>query len=193
MRYCPAPSVTAVRILSISSGLVASTLTPGSTAPDESFTDPAMTACASAMVGISAAHASNTRVRLPARIFPPHSRRMWTFCRLLPLWRSEAGPRRPRYTSPFPQSQGPVEDWVQDVRQQGLDRGPAAGVHRHAAVVGGHRRRPTAPIFPIGPYFGVRTAQASSTIAAIRQIVQQQEPGAALDNVATWNRSCRTR
>jgi hypothetical protein len=49
-------SVTAVRIFSISSGLVASTLTPGSTAPDASLTDPAMTACASAMVGISAAH-----------------------------------------------------------------------------------------------------------------------------------------
>ena len=44
-----------------------------------------------------------------------------------------------------------------------------------SVVIGGG---PTVPIFPIGPYFGVRTAQASSTIAAIRQIVQQQEPGA---------------
>jgi hypothetical protein len=100
----------------------------------------------------------------------------------------------PRYTSLFPQSQGPVEDWVQDVRQQGLDREPRPQVFidmgQWSVVIGGG---PTVPIFPIGPYFGVRTAQASSTIAAIRQIVQQQEPGAALDYVATWNRSCRTR
>ena len=40
MRYCPVPSVTAVRIFSISAGLAASTVTPGSTAPDASLTTP---------------------------------------------------------------------------------------------------------------------------------------------------------
>ena len=48
------PSVTAVRTFSISAGLAASTLTPGSTAPDVSLTDPAMTACASAADGSTA-------------------------------------------------------------------------------------------------------------------------------------------
>jgi hypothetical protein len=36
MRYCPVPSVTAERVFSISAGLDASTVTPGSTAPDAS-------------------------------------------------------------------------------------------------------------------------------------------------------------
>src|SRR5262252_9187106 len=40
--YCPSPSDTAVRTLSISAGLLASTVTPGNTAPVESLTDPAM-------------------------------------------------------------------------------------------------------------------------------------------------------
>ncbi len=48
MRYCPVPSVSAVRTFSVSDGLVASTVTPGSTAPEESRTTPAMVACANA-------------------------------------------------------------------------------------------------------------------------------------------------
>ena len=40
MRKLPLPSVTAVRTFSISAGLVTSTVTPGSTAPDESVTTP---------------------------------------------------------------------------------------------------------------------------------------------------------
>ena len=51
MRYWPAPSVTAVRAFSIRTGLVASTVTPGRTAPDASFTTPAMDACAYADSG----------------------------------------------------------------------------------------------------------------------------------------------
>ncbi len=44
MRYWPLPSVTAVRTFSISVGLAASTVTPGRTAPDASFTTPAIEA-----------------------------------------------------------------------------------------------------------------------------------------------------
>jgi hypothetical protein len=44
IRYWPAPSVTAVRTFSINAGLDASTVTPGSTAPDESRTAPAIDA-----------------------------------------------------------------------------------------------------------------------------------------------------
>src|SRR2546428_5358080 len=40
--YCPWPSVTAVLVLSISTSLLASTVTPGSTAPVESLTMPAI-------------------------------------------------------------------------------------------------------------------------------------------------------
>ena len=42
--YWPAPSVTAERTFSISTGLAASTVTPGSTAPEASFTVPAIDA-----------------------------------------------------------------------------------------------------------------------------------------------------
>src|SRR5881397_2143797 len=40
--YCPEPSVTTVRTFSISAGLAASTVTPGSTAPVVSLTTPAI-------------------------------------------------------------------------------------------------------------------------------------------------------
>ena len=46
MRYWPEPSVTAVRTFSMSAGLAASTVTPGSTAPDVSFTTPVIDAWA---------------------------------------------------------------------------------------------------------------------------------------------------
>src|SRR5215471_13526778 len=51
MRYKPAPSVTVARVFSMSAGLDVSTVTPGSTAPDESFTTPVIDACAYASVG----------------------------------------------------------------------------------------------------------------------------------------------
>src|SRR5215813_13240235 len=56
--YWPAPSVTTLRVFSISTSLAASTVTPGSTAPDVSFTTPAIALCASAMVGTSTTDAS---------------------------------------------------------------------------------------------------------------------------------------
>ena len=49
--YCPLPSVTTLRTFSISAGLAASTVTPGSTAPDESRATPSIDACASAAAG----------------------------------------------------------------------------------------------------------------------------------------------
>ncbi len=48
MRYRPWPSVTVERVFSMSAGLLASTMTPGTTAPDESLTEPAIAAWASA-------------------------------------------------------------------------------------------------------------------------------------------------
>src|SRR5436305_11886140 len=49
--YAPRPSVTVVRVFSMRAGLLASTVTPGSTAPELSLTTPAIEApwaCASA-------------------------------------------------------------------------------------------------------------------------------------------------
>src|SRR5438874_13447505 len=51
IRYCPVPSVVPERVLSISAGLAASTVTPGSTAPDGSRTVPVRTACAKTVPG----------------------------------------------------------------------------------------------------------------------------------------------
>src|SRR5215212_3554489 len=53
MRYWPVASVTAVRTFSISALLVASTVTPGITAPDGSLTTPVMEAWADATAGSS--------------------------------------------------------------------------------------------------------------------------------------------
>src|SRR5438093_1158325 len=53
MRYCPVPSLTTVRVFSISTGLDASTLTPGSTAADASRMTPVIVACANARLGSS--------------------------------------------------------------------------------------------------------------------------------------------
>src|SRR5439155_26303004 len=51
MRYCPVPSVIADRVFSISAELAASTVTPGSTAPDASRTVPVSDACANSGAG----------------------------------------------------------------------------------------------------------------------------------------------
>ena len=49
----PASSVVAARTFSMSAGLLASTVTPGSTAPVASLTEPAITLCAAAPPGNS--------------------------------------------------------------------------------------------------------------------------------------------
>ena len=51
MRYCPEPSVTAAADLLDECGLAASTVTPGSTAPEESLTMPVIEAWACASAG----------------------------------------------------------------------------------------------------------------------------------------------
>src|SRR5215831_14318950 len=56
--YCPVSSVTTDRTFSISASLLASTLTPGKTAPDESFTTPAIALCANVRVGHATVHAN---------------------------------------------------------------------------------------------------------------------------------------
>src|SRR5688500_8418727 len=58
MRYWPLASVIDERTFSMRASLAASTVTPGSTAPDVSLTTPAMDDCASATVGMN---------RIPAR------------------------------------------------------------------------------------------------------------------------------
>src|SRR5262245_58668445 len=54
IEYRPSVSVTAVRFFSMSTSLAASTVTPGSTAPDVSFTRPAIVLCADAVPGRTA-------------------------------------------------------------------------------------------------------------------------------------------
>src|SRR4029078_6383992 len=70
MRNRPRSSVTAVRTFSMSAGLEASTVTPGSTAPDASLATPAMEACAWAEEGRSARQVNTNRTlnRLTRRI-----------------------------------------------------------------------------------------------------------------------------
>ena len=53
MRYWPVSSVTTERVFSMRTELAASTVTPGSTAPDASLTTPVMAACAYAAAGRS--------------------------------------------------------------------------------------------------------------------------------------------
>src|SRR5918993_2942735 len=61
MRYCPFSSVVAVRTFSIKSGLVASTVTPGRTAPLVSFTMPVIVAWAKATDDVSTIDPTRTR------------------------------------------------------------------------------------------------------------------------------------
>src|SRR5262245_8105990 len=53
IRYCPVLSVTAERVFSMSTGLEASTVTPGRTAPEASRTVPVKEACARTGTGTS--------------------------------------------------------------------------------------------------------------------------------------------
>ena len=57
-----------MRTFSISAGLAASTVTPGSTAPEESLTVPAMTACADAADGIKHDPRESPRLLTTTRI-----------------------------------------------------------------------------------------------------------------------------
>src|SRR6186713_3377214 len=56
--YAPDPSVTVDRVFSIKTGLAASTVTPGRTAPEVSFTMPLIVACAKAATGNTASSRS---------------------------------------------------------------------------------------------------------------------------------------
>src|SRR3954463_3278185 len=62
MRYWPVPSVTEVLVFSINAGLDASMVTPGSPAPDASFTLPAIDDWACAVAGSSRTIAGRTHV-----------------------------------------------------------------------------------------------------------------------------------
>ena len=68
MRYRPALSVTADRTFSMSTGLDASTVTPGRTAPDVSFTVPVIVAWANAAAGATTVHANTTAILARPRI-----------------------------------------------------------------------------------------------------------------------------
>src|SRR6476660_9629100 len=68
MRYRPLPSVTAVRTFSMSAGLAASTVTPGSTAPVVSLTSPARMACAATTRGTAATSPNNRKHLAIARM-----------------------------------------------------------------------------------------------------------------------------
>src|SRR5262245_9161479 len=71
MRYWPEPSVTALRTFSMSAGLAASTVTPGSTAPELSLTIPVIDACACANAGAIANMNTTRRTHWTPRIHPP--------------------------------------------------------------------------------------------------------------------------
>src|SRR5215510_3836956 len=73
IRYWPASLVTTERTFSINDGLAASTVTPGSTAPDESRTTPAIDACVcpSAARGRSESTATTTTTTKAWRIASP--------------------------------------------------------------------------------------------------------------------------
>ena len=65
------PSVVALRTFSMSTGLDASTVTPGRTAPEASLVVPAIDACANTDDGSSSAPASTSRRKREIRITPP--------------------------------------------------------------------------------------------------------------------------
>ena len=70
MRYWPDVSVVAERTLSMSTGLEASTVTPGRIAPDVSFTVPVIEACACARRGTSSINARRQHALPITRIEP---------------------------------------------------------------------------------------------------------------------------
>src|SRR4026208_1671486 len=84
MRYVPDSSVVADRTFSISTGLAASTVTPGSTLPDESFTTPVIEAWATANAGQSTEQATGTSAARTLRIHTTPLRRCFRSCRRSP-------------------------------------------------------------------------------------------------------------
>src|SRR5215831_2647945 len=70
-RYCPVPSVSAVRVFSMSTGLDTSTVTPGRTPPDGSLTVPAMVACASTVPGKTTAITASDAILKQLRMAIP--------------------------------------------------------------------------------------------------------------------------
>src|SRR5262245_48882031 len=81
MRYTPPPPVMAVRVLSISTSLAASTATPGRTAPDASLTTPARlgaATCADAKAGKRTTAGSTAIIDLRSLLTSHlHSRQSW--------------------------------------------------------------------------------------------------------------------
>src|SRR5436190_18689512 len=74
IRYWPVPSETAERVFSMRAGLATSTVTPGRTAPDVSFTTPVIDACANARVGNRTRHAKMPNVLTALITLPPDIR-----------------------------------------------------------------------------------------------------------------------
>ena len=73
MRYCPVPSLTTVRVFSMSTGLDASTVTPGSTAADASRMTPAIVAWANTTLGSSTSARQRCRhIQDSAHYEPPY-------------------------------------------------------------------------------------------------------------------------
>ena len=64
---CPVPLVTAVRNPSINAGLDASTVTPGKTLPDESFTTPTIALCAKPLAATPKRQTSTKTTRITVR------------------------------------------------------------------------------------------------------------------------------
>src|ERR1043166_2775527 len=74
IRYWPVPSETADRVFSIRAGLATSTVTPGSTAPDVSFTTPVIDAWANARVGNRTRHTKMPNALTALTTLPPDIR-----------------------------------------------------------------------------------------------------------------------
>src|SRR3954453_7580833 len=91
--YWPLASVVAIRVFSINAGLEASTVTPGRTAPEESFTTPAIALCAEAgrCIAINAPSTSTVVSRI-VRILPPRVKAPAGFGGWLYFGRDEASP-----------------------------------------------------------------------------------------------------
>src|SRR4051812_33811162 len=75
IRYWPLLSLTPARTFSISTGLAASIVTPGSTAPELSLTVPEIEACANTDAGSKSSHDSPTTIRCDA---PMRTLLVWT-------------------------------------------------------------------------------------------------------------------
>src|SRR5438477_10118798 len=78
IRDWPVPSETAERVFSMRAGLETSTVTPGNTAPDVSFTTPVIDACANATAGNRTRHANMPNVLTALTTLPPEIERDYT-------------------------------------------------------------------------------------------------------------------